>query len=42
MKVANYIIKFFSNKGIDKVFVVYGAARSDLIDAFTRNKQYLF
>ena len=39
MKVADYIIKFFSNKGIDKLFVVYGAASDDLIDAFVRNKQ---
>ena len=39
MKVADYIIKFFSNKGIDKAFVVYGAANGDLIDAFTRNKK---
>ena len=39
MKVADYIIKFFSKKGIDKAFVVYGAANGDLIDAFTRNKK---
>lgn len=37
MKVADYIINFFAQKGIDKVFVVYGAANGDLIDAFTRN-----
>ena len=37
MKVADYIINFFAEKGIDKAFVVYGAANGDLIDAFTRN-----
>ncbi len=37
MKVADYVINFFAQKGIDKVFVVYGAANGDLIDAFTRN-----
>ncbi len=39
MKVADYIINFFSKKGIDKAFVVYGAANGDLIDAFTRNNK---
>ena len=39
MKVADYIIDFFSRKGIEKAFVVYGAANGDLIDAFTRNKK---
>jgi len=38
IKVADYIIKFFADKGIDKMFVVYGAANGDLIDAFTRTK----
>ena len=38
IKVADYIIKFFADKGIDKMFVVYGAANGDLIDAFTRIK----
>ena len=37
MKVADYIIGFLADKGIDKMFVVYGAANGDLIDAFTRN-----
>ena len=37
MKVADYIINFFAKKGIDKAFIVYGAANGDLIDAFTRN-----
>ena len=39
MKVADYIIDFFSKKGIEKAFIVYGAANGDLIDAFTRNKK---
>ena len=38
LKVADYVIKFFADKGIDKMFVVYGAANGDLIDAFTRIK----
>ena len=36
MKVADYIINFLADKGVDKIFVVYGAANGDLIDAFTR------
>ena len=39
MKVADYIIGFLADKGIDKMFVVYGAANGDLIDAFSRNKK---
>lgn len=35
-KVADYVIDYIASKGIDKVFVVYGAANGDLIDAFTR------
>ena len=38
-KVADFIIDFFANKGIDKMFVVYGAANGDLIDAFTRTNK---
>ena len=37
MKVADYIINFLADYGIKDVFVVYGAANGDLIDAFTRN-----
>ena len=37
MKVADFIIRFFEEKGIDNIFVVYGAANGDLIDAFTRS-----
>ena len=29
IKVADYIIDFFAKKGIDKAFVVYGAANGD-------------
>ena len=39
MKLADYVINFFSNKGIDTAFLVYGAANGDLVDAFTRNKK---
>lgn len=39
MKLADYVIKFLGDKGIDKMFVVYGAANGDLIDAFTRNSK---
>ena len=38
MKVADYVIDRLGEYGIDKVFVVYGAANGDLIDAFTRTK----
>ena len=37
MKVADYVINHLSQIGIKDVFVVYGAANGDLIDAFTRN-----
>lgn len=36
MKVADYIINTLGNQGISDIFVVYGAANGDLIDAFTR------
>ena len=39
MKVADYVINRLGDYGIDKVFVVYGAANGDLIDAFTRTKK---
>ena len=38
MKVADYVIKYLEDIGIREVFVVYGAANGDLIDAFTRMK----
>jgi acetolactate synthase-1/2/3 large subunit len=39
MKVSDYILQFYIEKNIDKVFQVYGAATGELIDAFTRNKK---
>jgi len=39
IKLADYIINFYSDLGVDKIFVVYGAANGDLIDAFSRNKK---
>jgi acetolactate synthase-1/2/3 large subunit len=39
LKVADYIINFFSQKGIDTAFLVYGAANGDLVDSFTRNSK---
>lgn len=38
MKLADYIINHLATIGIDKVFVVNGAADAYLIDAFTRTK----
>ena len=39
IKVADYIINKFADIGVDKAFVVYGAANGDLIDAFTRTNK---
>ena len=39
IKLADYVINFYANQGVDKMFVVYGAANGDLIDAFTRTKK---
>lgn len=39
MKLGDYVIHSLGNMGIDKMFVVYGAANGDLIDAFTRTKK---
>lgn len=36
MKVADFVINYLADCGIDRIFVVYGAANGDLIDAFTR------
>ena len=38
MKLADYVIQYLRDLGITKVFVVYGAASGDLIDAFSRVK----
>src|SRR3989344_8968594 len=37
MKLADYTIGFYADKGIKDIFEVYGSANADLIDAFTRN-----
>lgn len=36
MKLADYVINRLAQEGVNKIFVVYGAANGDLIDAFTR------
>lgn len=36
MKLADYVINFLGDRGIDQVFVLYGSANGHLIDAFTR------
>ena len=36
MKAADFVIQYLADQNIKKVFVVYGAACADLIDAFTR------
>ena len=36
MKLADYVINFLGNQGIEDVFVLYGSANGHLIDAFTR------
>ena len=35
MKVSDYIVDYLAEQGIEDIFVVYGAANGDLIDAFT-------
>ena len=35
-KKSDILIEFLANQGIDNMFVVYGAANGDIIDAFTR------
>jgi acetolactate synthase I/II/III large subunit len=39
MKLGDYVINKLAEIGVDKMFVVYGAANGDLIDAFTRTKK---
>lgn len=39
MKVADFVINYLADYGIDTMFVVYGAANGDMIDAFTRTKR---
>ena len=37
MKLADFVINYLADCGIKDVFLVYGAANGDLVDAFTRN-----
>ena len=37
-KKSDILIEFLANQGVDDIFIVYGAANGDLIDAFTRLK----
>lgn len=39
MKLADYVINRLAQEGIEEMFVVYGAANGDLIDAFTRTNK---
>jgi len=39
MKVADFVINRLAEEGIKDIFVVYGAANGDLIDAFTRTNE---
>ena len=39
MKLADYVIGFLADRGVDKIFVLYGAANGHLIDAFTRTNK---
>jgi acetolactate synthase-1/2/3 large subunit len=39
MKVADFVIKYLEDLGIKEVFLVYGSANGDLVDAFTRMKK---
>ena len=36
IKVADFVINYLADQGIKDIFVTYGAANGDLIDAFTR------
>jgi acetolactate synthase I/II/III large subunit len=38
MKLADYTIGFFADKGVKDIFEVYGSANADLIDAFVRTE----
>ncbi|MBX7142826.1 MAG: thiamine pyrophosphate-binding protein [Oligoflexia bacterium] len=39
IKVADFVIQYLADCGISDIFVVYGAANGDLIDAFTRTEK---
>ena len=36
VRLSDFVINFLADKGIDTIFVVYGSALGDLVDAFTR------
>ena len=39
IKLADYVINYFADLGVDKAFIVYGAANGDIVDAFTRTNK---
>lgn len=39
MLVSDYILKFLSSKGVNKVFLITGGAIAFIVDAFSRNKK---
>ena len=43
MKVADYIIKYLADYGINDMFIVYGSANGDMVDSFVRtdNTRYV-
>ena len=39
IKLADFVISYLADLNVDKIFVVYGAANGDLIDAFSRTNK---
>ena len=39
VKIADYLINYIADLGVDKAFIVYGAANGDIVDAFTRTNK---
>lgn len=39
MKVADFLVNYLGDYGISEMFVVYGAANGDIVDAFTRTSK---
>ena len=39
IKIADYLINYIADLGVDKAFIVYGAANGDIVDAFTRTNK---
>ena len=39
IKLADYLINYIADLGVEKAFIVYGAANGDIVDAFTRTKK---